>query len=573
MSDQKTAFVYPRLCTAYFCEFAIWAAWAGALSGYAEGGLKLLGWQIASLYSAIPLGAVIGPLFVGPIADRYFATQKVMGFLHLLGGAALLLCGHLCQSGQATFGILMALMLLSGICYMPTQGLLNSVVFKNLSKPSLGPYVFVFGTIGWIISSLFIAAFCGGEKTPNFFFVGGGVSIFLAFYCFTLPNTPPKGASEGGSVGDALGLGAFKLFKDPAFALFVFCVFFASVPACGFYFPVQVPYLSQMGYPSPVALTTLNQFSEIFFMAALPFCVARFGLKPVILLGMFAWVGRYILFALPGYAVAPQLDLGFSIAGLLFHGFSYSFLYIAAYMYAERKAPDNLKASVQSMMVFLLLGVGQVAGGYTYGILSEAFPAKTSSAVVAATQVEITAVSSENLQVPVYVQANQGHSLVEIGPARSATVPTINVPVPAWNDAADSPIRHLDLAGLVRNIVGIQDERHGRSIDLGQLLTGKPLTPAAIDALDSAVLIQDGVKLPAAGGEITANVTYTKEDLKSLGQVISGKEDFTLLRKDWLAAQSRNWKMIFTIPAAFIAVFFVIFLFFGKNPDKTGKKA
>ncbi|MDR1383112.1 MAG: MFS transporter [Planctomycetaceae bacterium] len=563
MTDAKASSgIYPRLCVAYFCEFAIWAAWAGALSGFAEGSLKLLGWQIASLYSAIPLGAVIGPLFLGPIADRYFAAQKVMSALHLVGGAALLFCGYFCQTHQATFGLLMALMLLSGICYMPTQGLLNSVVFKNLPKPSMGPYVFVFGTIGWIVSSLFIAAFCGGEKTPNFFYVGGGVSVFLALYCLTLPSTPPKGATSGGSIGDSLGFGAFKLFKDPAFALFVLCVFFASVPACGFYFPVQVPYLSQMGYPSPVALTTLNQFSEIFFMAALPFCVARFGLKPVILLGMFAWVARYILFALPSYGIAPDYDFGFSLVGLLFHGFSYSFLYVAAYMYAERKAPENLKASVQSMMVFLLLGVGQVAGGYTYGILSESFPAKTSSAAVAATSVEVTDTTSEKLQTPVYVTAEKGKPLTD-------SVPSLNVPVPTWNIAADSWIQYLDLAGQVKKFMGIKDEQSGRSVDLGQLLGNEPFSPQTIDNMDAEKLVQDGVKLPAIGGEITGNVTYTKDDLKALGHSIAGKDDFSLTRKDWLAAQSRDWKLIFTIPAAFISVFFLIFLFFGQNPKET----
>lgn len=552
MSESKgAAFAYPRLCIAYFCQFAIWASWAGALSGYAEGILKLPGWQIASLYSAIPLGAVIGPLFIGPLADRFFAAQKVMGLLHLIGGAALLACGYLCSTNQVSFGVIMGLMLLSGICYMPTMGLINSVVFKNLPKPNMGPYVFVFGTIGWIVSCLLIAAFFGGEKTPNFFYVGGGFGVFLAFYCFTLPNTPPKGAPAPGEKSDALGLGALKLFKDPVFALFVFCVFFASIPACGFYFPAQVPYLSQQGYPSPVALTTVNQFSELIFMTALPICVVLIGLKPVLLLGMFAWFARYIFFALPGYGIAPDYNFVFSVIGLLFHGFSYSFLYVAAYMYADKKAPDNLKASVQSLMVFLLLGVGQVTGSFMYGGISEMYPAKFPGMTIAASQVEIT--SGEP----------------------SEKFDSFDVPIPVWNESEDSWVRYLDLAAQAKKWMGVKDDASGRSVDLGQLLAGQALTPALIETMDPARLVQDGVKINDPKDkkkELTLTITYTREDLKKLGSTISGKEDFSLNRKDWLAAQARDWKMIFTIPAVFIGVFFLIFLFFGKNPGKDEKE-
>ncbi|MDR2756596.1 MAG: hypothetical protein LBC20_12900, partial [Planctomycetaceae bacterium] len=51
---------------------------------------------------------------------------------------------------------------------------------------------------------------------------------------------------------------------------------------------------------------------------------------------------------------------------------------------------------------------------------------------------------------------------------------------------------------------------------------------------------------------------------------ITGKTegDFEVARKDYLAVQAYNWKGILQPPAIFIAVFFVLFLLFGKNPDK-----
>ena len=189
MTDTKsTSGIYPRLCIAYFCQFAIWGSWAGALGGYTTGVLNLPGSQVGWLYAAIPLGAVISPLFIGPIADRFFAAQKVIALLHFIGGLCLAAAGLLCATGNQSFPLLMGLILLSGVCFMPTIPLINTIVFKHLPNPDKAPQVFIFGTIGWIAVNLFIAAFCGGADKHYFFYVGGAVSIFLACYSLTLPK-------------------------------------------------------------------------------------------------------------------------------------------------------------------------------------------------------------------------------------------------------------------------------------------------------------------------------------------------------------------------------------------------
>ena len=538
---------YLRLCFAYFCQFAIWGSWAVALGSYAgsELGFTNIGW----LYNAIPLGALIAPLFIGPIADRYFAAQKVMFVLHLIGGLALIACGWLCANGLpgfldsiGLFPIIMGLMLLSGICYMPTLGLINSVVFKHLPSPGMAPYVFVFGTIGWIVVNLFIAAFCGGAETPNFFFVGGTVGVILALYSLTLPNTPPKGAPAPGEKSG--GLGVLSLFSNLSFGIFVLCVFLASVPACNYFFPAQGLFLTERGYPAPVALATLNQFSEIAFMLALPFCVARFGLKNVLLVGMAAWSIRYFCFAEPFFALV--------IAGLLLHGFCYSFLYVAAYMYAEKVAPAHLKASAQSMMVFLLLGVGQVLGGYGYDIMREANPPKFTAIAVGGAQLET---------LPEGLDATN----------------EFMVPIPAWSESEDSMLQYLDLAAQVDKFFGREKKvSTARTVDLGKLLGGQPLSMESINAMDREQLVRDGVEISKtstccdsgtpAFEPFVVTVHYTKDDLKELCKTIAGKDDFSLTRADWLAAQAHDWKKIWQIPAIFIAACFVVFLLLGRNP-------
>src|SRR5512139_2217255 len=235
MTENKTSFVYPRLQLAYLLQFAIWGSWSVALGGYLNG--KMSGPHIGYLFMAIPLGAIIAPMIIGPIADRYFSAQKVLGLLHLISGAALMACGVICAQAESRaagsavvvpFASLMALMLISGICYMPSIPLVNTVVFKDIADSASAPKVFIFGTLGWILVNLAVEILAGGAATPNFFFIGGGCGILLGLYSFTLPDNPPKGAAEGGK-RDVFGLGALAMFKSRTFTIFVLCAFMVSI--------------------------------------------------------------------------------------------------------------------------------------------------------------------------------------------------------------------------------------------------------------------------------------------------------------------------------------------------------
>ena len=508
MTENKVRCVYPRLQLAYLLQFAIWGSWSVALGGYLNG--KMSGPHIGYLFMAIPLGAIIAPMFIGPIADRYFSAQKVLGLLHLIGGAALVACGVICAQAESRaagaavvvpFGSLMVLMLISGICFMPSIPLINTVVFKHIPDPASAPKVFIFGTAGWILVNLVVEVFAGGAATPNFFFIGGGCGIFLGLYSFTLPDTPPKGATAGAKA-DTFGLGALAMFKSPTFTIFVLCAFMVSVFGSNYFFPAVVAYLSEFGYPAPVALTTLNQFSELVFMAILPFCVARFGLKWVMVIGMSAWAVRYFIFPLEGF--------GFALIGLLFHGMAYAFLYVAAYMFGDRVAPAHLKASVQSLLAFLLLGIGQVLSGYLFG-----------------------------------------YQIERCAPTITKTVITqegkVAKSLPAWNDPEmeTSGWRYLDLAKSVKYLKGDKN-----IFNFGEHLGKYTKDNGSID-ID---------KLPEVWE--SGGVSYTKAELKSTFDKIGS----AVTRDGYLKAQRHNWKGFF-IPAAVFALFWVfVFIVFGKQP-------
>lgn len=544
MPEAKTsAFIYPRLCVAYFFQFAIWGSWAVPLSGYGDV-LKLSGPQIGWLYAAIPLGAVISPLFITPIADRFISAQYVVAILHFFGGLCLAAAGWLCASENQTFPLLMALILLSGMCYMPTIALVNTIVFKHMPSPSTGPYVFIFGTIGWIVVNLFIAAFLGGAATPNFFFAAAACSIFLAVYSLTLPNTPPKGAPAPGEKADVLGLGALRLFKDPGFAAFAILVFLASIPACNYFFPAQVSFLTQRGYPEPLALTTLNQFSEIAFMALLPLFIAKIGLKNVLALGMAAWTLRYFAFA--------QSSFNLTIIGLLLHGFCYSFLYVAAYMYADKKAPANLKASVQGLMAFLLLGVGQTLGSLGYGYVRDSVPPKMTEIAISASE------------------ENKADGFAAL---------------PAWHDAKmeNSAWRYLDLSTTVKNLIkggkaDVKKSAHfGSDVDTNRdnIITQDELDKMPHILFYDIPLNKNNVKTRNENAKknikeepIAMKTAFSKDEITKLlaAMRVSGYESVT--RDEYFAVQANDWKFIWTIPAFWIGACFVVFMIFGREPKE-----
>ena len=155
-------------------------------------------------YAATGVAAMISPFIVGMIADRFFATQKVFGVLHLLGGIFLYNVGLATDwSGFYPF------LLLHLICYMPTLALSNSLCFQNMEDPQRQfPPIRTLGTIGWIASGILVGssfffenefrsiwpAFLGGSTPPEEwssismtslpFEIGAAVSILLGLYSF-----------------------------------------------------------------------------------------------------------------------------------------------------------------------------------------------------------------------------------------------------------------------------------------------------------------------------------------------------------------------------------------------------
>ncbi|MFQ5606029.1 MAG: nucleoside permease [bacterium] len=354
-----------RLSVMMFLEFFVWGAWYTSIAVYmSEHGMgDLTHWP----YTVNPIAAIVAPFFLGLVADRYFATEKVLGLLHLFGGVFMLIVPQ--ATGSPVLFI--SLLLLYNLCYMPTIGLANSISFHNIEdQEQQFPLIRVFGTIGWIVAGLAISFGLGQfaadlpEKTPLPLYLTGVASILLGLYSFTLPHTPPPAKGEKVSVRSIIGLDALQQLGSRPFYIFLLSSFLICIPLAAYYNFTQI-FLEAAGFSKIAGTQTLGQMSEVVFMLLMPFFFVRLGVKRMLLIGMFAWVLRYVLFAIG----APDTVVWMILSGILLHGICYDFFFVTGQIYVDKKATPEIRAQAQGFLVLITYGAGMLIGAQVIGRL------------------------------------------------------------------------------------------------------------------------------------------------------------------------------------------------------------
>ena len=362
-----------QLSLMMFLQFFIWGGWFVTLGTFLGNNLNATGGQIAMAFSTQSWGAIIAPVFIGLIADRYFNAEKILGVLHLLGSGLLFL-----MSQTNDFTVFYIYVFSYMVLYMPTLALVNSVSFNQMKDTAVEfPLIRTFGTIGWIISGLVISYVFGWDAQEsivsgalsNTFKMVALASLVLGIFSFKLPKTPPFGeARKSFSLKSALGWDALKLLKERNFLLF----FIASILICiplAFYYQQANPFLVELGMDNPTAKMSLGQVSEVLFMLLLPIFFVRFGFKNTILVGMMAWVIRYLLFA---YADVEKKTF-MLISGILLHGICYDFFFVSGQIFTDYKAGEKVKSAAQGLITLATYGVGMLIGFWIAGKVSDAF--------------------------------------------------------------------------------------------------------------------------------------------------------------------------------------------------------
>lgn len=365
-----------QLSAMMFLQFFIWGVWYVIIGNYmkANGMGDLTHWP----YTVNPIAAIVAPFFLGLVADRYFAAERVLAVLHLMGGIVMLLVPAF--TNRPVLFILM--ILLYNLCYMPTLGLVNTLAFHNIKDQEKHfPIIRVFGTIGWIVAGLFISfvlvQFTQGKLpdiTPFPLYTTGIASILLGLYSFTLPHTPPKAADQKVSIRSIIGIDAFQQLKSKAFYVFLGSSFLICIPLAAYYNFAPI-YVNDTGFQNPAATMSLGQMSEVVFMLLMPFFFVRLGVKKMLLVGMGAWVLRYVLFAV----AAPSSIFYMIVLGILLHGICYDFFFVTGQIYVDKKSTPEIRGQAQGMLVLATYGLGMFIGAQTAGGVYNSFLGATSA--------------------------------------------------------------------------------------------------------------------------------------------------------------------------------------------------
>ncbi len=341
-----------------FLEFFIWGAWYVTVGNYmTEIGLTgVIYWA----YTVSPIAAIVSPFFLGMVADRFFATEKVLGVLHILGGLAMIAAPLAAETSSTLF--ILAL-LLHVLFYMPTLGLTNSLAFHHITDQERQfPIIRVFGTLGWIVANIFVSAILHADATPIPPYTAGVAGILMGIYSFTLPHTPPPAAGTKPTVGSILGLDALQKLWSRPFAVFALSSLLICIPLSAYYAYAPV-FVSEAGLENPAFKMSFGQMSEVLFMVAMPFFFARLGMKWMLVVGMGAWVVRYGLFAM----AAPTGAFSLIMIGILLHGICYDFFFVTGQIYVDQKSSEDIRGQAQGFLVLITYGVGMLIGAQISG--------------------------------------------------------------------------------------------------------------------------------------------------------------------------------------------------------------
>jgi nucleoside transporter len=363
-----------RLSVMMFLQFAVWGAWFVVYYPFLTG-RGFTDAQAGSIFGNMALGAILSTLFAGYLADRVFASERMMAVLHLAGAGLLYWMAQIQTPDQ--YGLLFAVTLAYALLYNPTLALSNSIAFTHVPNATRDfPGLRVLGTIGWIaagflIDALFKTTAPGPDGTAVVvpasasngpLLLAAVLSAVLGLFCFALPHTPPTGKA-----GDAVPFAkALDLFKDPSFAVF-FTVSFAITIVLAFYYTSTSAFLeAEAGVKDTGSTMAIGQICEMVFLPLLPFFLFRLGMKWVLALGMFCWGLRYFLFSQGGPEGVP---FALVIVGVALHGFCFDFFFAAGFIHVDNEAPKDIRASGQALFSFLTYGVGMWLGNLLAGWL------------------------------------------------------------------------------------------------------------------------------------------------------------------------------------------------------------
>ena len=379
-----------RLSMMMFLQYAIWGAWLPFLWSFLADHRGMSGGDIGNMFAAGAVGAILGPFLAGQVADRYFATEKFLGFSHIIGAVLIWQLATI-----DTVNGFLVYSLIYGLVYAPTLSLTNSLAFHHL--PDIDRdfgRVRKWGTLGWIAVGLAMGQWLAASHTPaegtpemikaaqvagkaDAFRLSAILGVVMGVFCFTLPHTPPASGSDAkrsNATMEALG----EVKRQPLLTLFLLAVPVSCIHQ--FYFVHTEVFLGAKQVTAPNwstvifgvgggGLMTVGQMSELLVLLAIPLVAKTLSRKSLLAIGLFAYAARMGIFAYVDSIPLPTMAT--LLIGIALHGLCFGCFIFVAFMVVDENTTSDVRASAQNLFNLVIIGVGVIVGSKIAGWVAD----------------------------------------------------------------------------------------------------------------------------------------------------------------------------------------------------------
>lgn len=358
-----------RLCIMMFIQYFAFGATMPVMSLYFRDHLNFTGLQIGIVLAMPAIAAFVSPLISACIADRIIRAERLLAFCHFFAAAFMAV---LCS--RTTFPSVLLLYLAYSLVAIPTIALTTAVTFHHIPKDTRQfGRIRVWGTIGWIAAAWFFSfVWIKGaspevsslaSKLPMALKLGAAASLAQGFYALTLPDSGAKPAK----LETIIPIESLKVITHPhVLLLCVLCFITALVDK--FYFLGMGPYLAYQGYSQTAIMPVMSigQIPEIFTMLILAACLARFGFKNMIVLGIALNLWRFTALAMGSRGVVLY-------SGICCHGMAYTFVAVSASIFLDTKCGRQSRAGAHQLFALIMSGFAGLLGNLSAGYATDIF--------------------------------------------------------------------------------------------------------------------------------------------------------------------------------------------------------
>ena len=350
-----------------FIQYVVMGATWPIMSLYLKEHLHFSGAQSGIILAMSAVAAFMGPVVIACVADRLMSAERLLSVCHFGAGTVMT---AICF--QTQFLPVVLLYLAYNLAMGPTVPLTNAIVFHNHPEGNKGfGNIRVWGTIGWIV-----VAWCFGylwlrgsgtatvtSRLPDALKLSACISFLLALYGLTLPN--PHRRQEGPI--RILPLDSLKILIQPQILLIGIASLLVGTVDRYYYFGMG-PFLSHTGFSEAaiMPIMSIGQGTEVLAMFGLAWILKNLGYKRVLLLGLFAEVCRFMVYAVGD----PKLLI---VAAIPCHGIAYTFFFTAVYIYIDGHTDKGSRAGLHQLFSIITAGVGSLTANLLAGFCLDHF--------------------------------------------------------------------------------------------------------------------------------------------------------------------------------------------------------